>query len=462
MSGLALIMVDRGYSVSGSDNSPTKRLKELAEQGIKVFPDQSARNAACLSQETEKTVIAVISSAIPDQNPELKLFKKNGVKVWHRSDLLAELINYQNSIAIAGSHGKTTTSTFLTTFLKFSGEDPTAIIGGKVPCLKSNAYSGQGKLIIAEADESDGSLIKLKASLGIITNIELDHTDYYKDLDALIATMRNFAENSKELLVNYDCEIIKKYFPECNSWSIKTIKGISFAAIPKNINGHKIEAIIYEKEKNIGEITIPIPGLHNLSNAIAAIAACRLKGIEFEQIKTIIPNLKTPDRRFDFRGIWEGRYIVDDYAHHPTEIKKTLSMARLMIDKKQFLFKGQPQRLFVVFQPHRFSRTKHFLHEFAIATKDADCIVLAPIYGAGEDAIKNIHINSLGNEIKKLYPNIELLIANDLNHITKLIKTHSKENDLIACIGAGNINTIWDSLKILPTNKTSFPTRKAA
>ena len=453
MSPLALIMANRGYSVSGSDQITGNGLKELAEQGINVFPGQSARNITCLGRETNKTIIVVISTAIPEENPELKAAKETKTTIWHRSDLLAVLISSQDSVAIAGSHGKTTTSTFLTTLLKKSGEGPTAVVGGKVPCIKKHEYSGKGKLLIAEADESDGTLIKFKPELGVITNIDLDHTDYYPNIDSLIKTMTIFGDNCKELLVNYDCPNLKNTFPNAKSWSIKTIENINYSAIPIKIESNKITAKIYEEGEEIGTILMPIPGIHNLSNAIAAIAVCRLKNIKFKKIKNIISELSFPARRFEFRGTWQDRYIVDDYAHHPTEIKNTLSMAKIMLVKDQTFFPKQPERLFVVFQPHRYSRTKIFLHDFADSMEEADAIILAPIYSAGENKIKDIDINQIGKLIKTKHPNIEVYLADSLQNVTELINTFSKKNDLIACIGAGDINTIWERLQDLQNPK---------
>mgnify|MGYP006240123735 FL=1 len=195
---------------------------------------------------------------------------------------MAALIAEQPSIAVAGSHGKTTTSTLITTLLVKANEDPTAVIGGIVPCLKSNGHAGRGRLLVAEADESDGSLVKFEAHLGVLTNLELDHTDHYSDLNDLITTLQRFAEGCDRVLANHDCPILRKHFqPDC-WWSVTSHKGVDFAALPLQLDGDRCLARFYEAGQAVGDFTLPMPGLHNLSNATAALAACRMEGIPFQ------------------------------------------------------------------------------------------------------------------------------------------------------------------------------------
>ena len=456
MSALALILADRGYSVSGSDQTITNSLQHLIKRGITIFKNQSAFNITNICQNQIKTPLIIISTAIPSTNPELRAAKNAKLKILHRSDLLAYLIESQPSIVVSGTHGKTTTSSIIATILARCKEDPTAIIGGLVPYYKSNAHSGKGKLLVAEADESDGTLVKFKAELGIITNLELDHTNHYANIDALIKTMKQFGKNSNKILANYDCKRLHDHFKDSIWWSIKTIRGIEFAAIPTAVTGKKTIANFYEKGKLIGEIDIPLPGLHNLSNVTASIAACRLIGISFKKLQECLSYLETPRRRFEFRGIWNERQIVDDYAHHPTEIKATLSIAKLMIESQETLLPNLPKRVVSIFQPHRFSRTKDFLEDFSKALSQSDFIILAPIYDAGESPIEGINSGAIGEHIKKINPNMPIALCDDFDDLIKIIKTKTQSGDLIINMGAGNINNLWKKLNTNHNNKIDY------
>ena len=448
MSAIAMILAKSGYSISGSDNKKSSLLTELASNNINIFESQKAINIDKIIKfhNKNKKIIVVISSAIREDNLELEKAKKYNLSIKHRSEILAFLIDQNKSIVVAGSHGKTTTSTYITTILSLANQNPKAIIGGIVPLYKKNYNFSEGELLIAEADESDGSLVKFNPNVGIITNIELEHVDYYKNLEDLIKTMKEFSHNSKCLIVNADCKNIKKNIKASTWFSTRVINNIDFALIPKESNGSQIIAEYYEKEILIDLIKIPIPGLHNLSNTIAAIAACRMIGISFEDIKKVIKYLQLPGRRFDYKGLWENRLIVDDYAHHPSEVDAAISMATLMIKKQNNIFPISPNRLVTVFQPHRFSRTKKFQKSFARQLIKSDLVFITPIYSAGEDAIQGIDNRSLAYQMKLLKPNLEIYTPNNNQELIKLIKEKTKPKDLIIMMGAGNINTIWQKL----------------
>ena len=448
MSALAMILAKSGYSISGSDNKKSSLLTELASNDINIFESQKAINIDKIIEfnNKNKEIIVVISSAIREDNLELEKAKKYNLSIKHRSEILAFLIDQNKSIVVAGSHGKTTTSTYITTILSLANQNPKAIIGGIVPLYKKNYNFSEGELLIAEADESDGSLVKFNPNIGIITNIELEHVDYYKNLEDLIKTMKEFSHNSKYLIVNADCKNIKKNIKASTWFSTRVIDNIDFALIPKESNGSEIIAEYYEKEILIDLIKIPIPGLHNLSNTIAAIAACRIIGISFEDIKKVIKHLQLPGRRFDYKGLWKNRLIVDDYAHHPSEVDAAISMASLMIKKQNNIFPISPNRLVTVFQPHRFSRTKKFQKSFAKQLIKSDLVFITPIYSAGEDAIQGIDNRSLAYQMKLLKPNLEIYTPNNNQELIKLIKEKTKPKDLIIMMGAGNINTIWQKL----------------
>ena len=442
MSALALILIDRGYSVSGSDIKTNSSLVKLKEKGAIIFESQSTNNIDLICKGGISPII-IISSAIESSNPELNAAKEKKLEINHRSELLAALLKINTSIAVAGSHGKTTSSTLITTILAKSNYDPTAIVGGIVPIYNSNGHSGKGDFIIAEADESDGSLTKLKPNLGIITNIELDHTDYYQNIESLISTMKVFCSNCKEVLANSDCKIVNLNIEATYWWSNEQTQNIDFACIPVSINGNETIANYYEKGLYIDKIKLPLPGMHNLSNATCAIASCRINGIPFDEIKISIPHLKAPKRRFELLGIWQRRLFIDDYAHHPSEVEATLKIANLMIKTKSSPFKESPKRIFTIFQPHRYTRTKEFIKEFAIALAKTNIIILAPIYSAGEKPLVGVNNKILAKAIKIHNKNAAVYISESLENIIELIKEKSTEGDLILLMGAGNINLIW-------------------
>jgi len=446
MSALALILAERGYSVSGSEPRHSAIVQQLMARGITVMDAQLASTIDRLVAGAASLPLVVVSTAIPESNPELVAARARGLSIWHRSDILAALIAEQPAMAVAGSHGKTTTSTVITTLLAAAGEDPTAVIGGVVPCFGSNGHAGSGRYLVAEADESDGSLVKFQAELGVLTNLELDHTDHYNGLDDLVATLQRFASGCERLLANQDDPILRDHFQATAWWSVERCEGVDFAALPVRLDGDRTIADFYEKGGLVGRITLPLPGLHNLSNVTGAVAACRLAGVEFIRLQRGLEQLQAPGRRFDFRGDWQGRQIVDDYAHHPSEVSATLTMARLMVSSGRSPLPRQPQRLTVVFQPHRYSRTQEFLHQFAAALTVADLVLLAPVYSAGEAPIAEVSSHALADSMRHLAPEQAVLVADSMDELTALVQEHSRPDDLVLAMGAGDVNSLWTRL----------------
>ncbi len=449
MSAIALVLAKRGFSVSGSDKQINSQVESLIAENITIFKNQEKENITKICSGNNLSPVVVTSTAIPENNPELQEAKKAKLNILHRSDILNDLVKNQPSILIGGSHGKTTTSTVISTLLALCKEDPTSIIGGINPYYNNNAHSGLGKFLIAEADESDGSIIKFKPEIGLLTNLDLDHTNYYASIESLIETMQHFGENSKTLLANYDCPKIRENFNAKKWWSTKTIKGVDFSGIPIEQKSDRTIAKYYENEEYLGELNIPIAGLHNLSNVIGGIAACRIAGIPFKRLESNVINIQSPGRRFEFRGIWKGRKIYDDYAHHPKEIEAALSLARLLADNEIKNNDTQNCKIISVFQPHRFSRTKVFLKDFAKSLLNSDCIILAPIYDAGEIEIEGASSQLLANSIRMINPSMSVLVATDFEEIINLIKQKTLEGDLVINMGAGNINKVWTELNNL-------------
>jgi UDP-N-acetylmuramate--alanine ligase len=373
-----------------------------------------------------------------------------GLSICHRSDVLAALINAQPSIAVAGSHGKTTTSTLIATLLAATNHDPTAVIGGIVPAFGSNGRQGEGRLLVAEADESDGSLVKFQAHLGVLTNVELDHTDHYPNLEALISTLQRFGSRSKSLLANWDCPVLKQHFKAKHWWSNRSPKGVAFAALATQERGDGTCADFYERGQKVGSFDLPLPGRHNLSNATAAIAACRIEGVSFAELRQAVAALKPPGRRFDFRGDWQGRLVVDDYAHHPSEVAATLAMAQLMLSSGRSPLPVNPKRLVAVFQPHRYTRTAQFLDGFAQALSQADLVLIAPLYAAGEAPIQGVSSAALAKAVQQLAPLSRVEVASSLDELARQVADASIEGDLVLAMGAGDVNSLWERLNRLP------------
>jgi UDP-N-acetylmuramate--alanine ligase len=449
MSALAGILVERGFAVSGSDPKPSAVLTRLADRGVRVFQEQSSATIHSLLGHGSHPPLVVLSSAVRDTNEEVAEARRQGLGLCHRSDVLAALINHQPSIAVAGSHGKTTTSTLIATLLEATGQDPTAVIGGIVPAFGSNGRQGSGRLLVAEADESDGSLVKFSPTLALLTNIELDHTDHYPDLQTLIDTLKRFSDGSGALLANRDCPILREHFQADAWWSIQDPDQADYAALALQERGDGTTAAYYERGEQIGTLEVPLPGRHNLSNVTAALAACRRERVPFADLRRAIGNLKAPGRRFDCRGLWHQRIVVDDYAHHPSEVAATLAMARLMVESGSSPLPSQPQRLLAVFQPHRYSRTAQFLREFAEALALADTVIVAPLYSAGEAPIEGISSEALAAAVKAIAPSVPVRAAVNLDQLTDQVAACSEPGDLVLAMGAGDVNSLWERLSSL-------------
>ena len=447
MSGLAMVLAQRGYSVSGSDTADNIFIKKLKALNVEIFNDQKAININQITKSQTKDVLIIVSSAISEINEELQSAHKHKLNILHRSDILSYLIREKKSILIAGSHGKTTTSTLITTLIAKNGYDPTLIIGGIVPIYKNNAYSGKGKFLIAEIDESDGSIIKYNGDIAILTNIELDHTDHYQDINSLMESVNLFAKNSQLVIANYDCPNLREHLSsKAIWWSTKTFKEVEFAGIPLEINGIETTAQYYEKGELIDQIKISLPGLHNFNNAIAAIAASRSGGLSFKEIKNGLTSLESPKRRFEFKGIWDNKQIIDDYAHHPTEIRETISMARLLMNSKKSFLPIKSKRLVIIFQPHRYSRLRDLMRDFASSLSKADLLLLAPIYSAGELPIQGINNEKLKELILEKNPSLCILNSTNIIDIKNLIKSNSQPHDLLLIMGAGDITKLSKEL----------------
>ena len=445
MSAIAMALLKKGYSVSGSDLITNNETSQLKKSGALIFNAQIAKNIQYLiSKFNKKKINFVISSAIKPDNEELIYCQKNNLTTKHRSEILAMVMGSYTSLAVAGSHGKTTTSTFLSTLLELCTHNCSSITGGIIPIFNSNAYVEDTKYLVAEIDESDGTISQYKSDIGIITNIDFDHCDHFSNIDEILFSFKKFSSNSKTILFNYDCEITRSNFNSINQWSNKKSKNIKYSIIPKVINNTETIGMYYENGNYIDTINIPIPGLHNLSNITASIAALRMIGVNFKEIKKNIKYLKLPKKRFELRGVIDQRLIYDDYAHHPNEIKAAIQLARLFLNDKSNFYEEKKGRLVVIFQPHRFSRVKQFINEFAEELSKADVIYLTDIFGAGEINRDQIHAKSILDIIYKKNKNVK--------YFKKYVELKSnfymltKKRDLILNMGAGDCHNLWSIL----------------
>ncbi|KGF94771.1 UDP-N-acetylmuramate--alanine ligase [Prochlorococcus marinus str. MIT 9201] len=444
MSALAIGLLKKGCSVSGSDLVRNDETNQLEQLGAVIFTSQVQQNIEfVISKFTNKLINFVVSSAIKPENEEFSYCREKNLSIRHRSEILAMLMRNYTALAVAGSHGKTSTSTFLSTILELCTHNSSSITGGIIPIYNSNCHLENTKYLVAEVDESDGTINQYKSDIGIINNIDFDHCDHFSNLSEVISSFKCFAKNSKKLLLNFDCVITRNNFYSNTKWSNTTAKNVAYAIIPTQINSKYIIGKYYENGSFISSLNIPIPGLHNLSNITAAIAASRMIGVDFIEIKKNIKYLKLPKKRFEFRGQINERLLYDDYAHHPNEIKETIKLGRLFI-KQKHNNEFQKSRLIVIFQPHRYSRVKKFTKEFAEELSKADVIYVTSIYSAGEENKDKITSKIITDLICKNNKNVYYI--KNYHEFTKNFCDFTQKGDLILNMGAGDCHNLWSIL----------------
>jgi len=449
MSALAIGLLKKGCSISGSDLIKNNETYKLETLGALIFTSQSKQNIKFVTSKfNNKLINFVVSTAIKPDNEELMYCIEKNLPVKHRSEILALLMQSYTSLAVAGSHGKTSTCTFLSTLLELCTHNSSSITGGIIPIYNSNCHLENTKFLVAEVDESDGTINRYKSDFAIITNIDFDHCDHFSDLEEVISSFKNFAKNSKKLLINFDCEITRNNFYSESKWSNTTPINVNYALIPTEINMSHTIGKYYENGTFISNINIPIPGLHNLSNMTAAIAASRMIGIDFLAIKKNIKYLKLPKKRFEFRGQIDERDLYDDYAHHPNEIKETIKLGRLFLKEKNNN-EFHKNRLIAIFQPHRYSRVKKFAKEFAEELSKADVVYVTSIFPAGEENVDKITSEIITDLICKQNKNVNYI--NNYHEITKNFYKLTQKGDLILNMGAGDCHNFWSIL-----NKKKF------
>jgi UDP-N-acetylmuramate--alanine ligase len=445
MSGIAEIMHNLGYKVQGSDVSINSNTKRLSSKGIKIFPSH-------LRDNIQNASYVVISTAIKPDNPEILAAIESKIPVIRRAEMLAELMRLKCSVAVSGSHGKTTTTSLVACLFEAAGLAPTVINGGIINNRSTNAYIGASDYLIAEADESDATFINIPSTIAIITNIDPEHMDFYHDFDKLIAAFKSFITNLPFYGFGVACidhPVVRKITEEIKERKIITygIDSTDAHIIAYNIKSDIISSTFDIKVQLpntrgatiIEQIIIPTPGKHNVLNSLAAIAV----GIELDFgiriIKEGFKNFNGVKRRFTRIGMYNGAEIIDDYAHHPVEIKATLSTARNIADQRN-------GRVIAIFQPHRYSRLKHLFQDFAHCFGHADKIYITTVYAAGEEPLDGITSLDLCKFIEKLGFNVSYL-QDPEKEIVDIITKESNPGDLLIMMGAGSISSWANELK---------------
>ncbi|MEX0269366.1 UDP-N-acetylmuramate--L-alanine ligase [Leptolyngbyaceae cyanobacterium UHCC 1019] len=477
MSALAYVLAKRNLPVSGSDLRLSHITQRLQENGIHIFwsqdpsnleffqsspaveaissvvtgatsaphPSGSAKQAASKrsptldtqSEDTRSDTLpqVICSTAIQSANLEYQAACDLGCPIYHRSDVLAALIREYRGIAIAGTHGKTTTSSLVGYMLLQAGLDPTIVIGGEVNAWQGNAHVGKGPYLVAEADESDGSLVKLASEIGVITNIELDHIDHYDSLEEVIETFQTFKANCKTLIGSYDCPIVRDRLTPSITYSLDPQANATYTVDCISHRGGST-ARVWERGVILGQLNVKLLGRHNLSNALAAVAVGRLLGLSFSTISQAIATFEGARRRFEHRGEYNSILFVDDYAHHPSELQATLAAARLKVQESGSPFK----RIVAIFQPHRYSRTQAFLSEFAASFSNADVVVISDIYSAGELKPADLNGETLATLIADHHDKV--FYRASIQAIHQFLVENLRPGDLALFMGAGNLNQI--------------------
>jgi UDP-N-acetylmuramate--alanine ligase len=435
MSGIAEVMHNLGYTVQGSDAADNYNVKRLSEKGIKTFVGHMAENI-------EGAEIVVVSTAIKRDNPELVTARERRLPVVRRAEMLAELMRFKSCVAIAGTHGKTTTTSLVATLLDAGGLDPTVINGGIINAYGTNARMGDGQWMVVEADESDGTFLKLPADVAIVTNIDPEHLDHFKTFDAIKDAFRSFIES----IPFYGFAVMCIDHPTVQDLvgRIEDRRIITYGENPQadvrlvdvDLRGgrSRFKVVIRDRKQGLVEINdlmMPMPGHHNALNATAALAVAHQLGVTPDQIRNALAGFGGVKRRFTRTGEWNGAAIFDDYGHHPVEIAAVLKAARASTD-------GQ---VIAVVQPHRYTRLSALFNDFCTCFNDADAVIVAPVYAAGEQPIPGADRDALVEGLKSRgHRNVMALERSE--DLAGLVKGIAKPKDYVVCLGAGNI-TQW-------------------
>ena len=433
MSGIAELLVNLGYDVSGSDAKSSEVTARLQQLGVRISGAHEARNVGNMD-------VVVTSSAIPDDNPEVVEARARRIPVIPRAEMLAELMRLRYGIAIAGAHGKTTTTSMIALVLDRAGLDPTAVIGGRLSAFGSNARLGTGDYMVAEADESDRSFLKLSPSIAVITNLDREHMDTYGTWENLQQAFADFANKVPfygAVVACGDDPAIRALIPRL------TRRVIAYGLDEGEIVGEGMELQAFRsvctvtrrradgRRHEVGELRLDVPGRHNVLNGLGAVTVALELGIPFPRVAKALAEFQGAERRFQRLGEAHGVMVVDDYGHHPTEIAAVLAAAGAGIDR----------RIIAVFQPHRYSRTSQLMDEFGGAFEGADEIVLTDIYAAGESPLPGVTVEALADAVRRRAKG-RVHVVKALEDLPREVAKLTRSGDLILTLGAGSIGAV--------------------
>ena len=432
MSGIAEVLHNLGYEVTGSDLRESETTKKLRDLGVKVYIGHKAENV-------DDAHVLVISSAVSADNPEVIEARTRSIPVIPRAEMLAELARLKYGVLVAGAHGKTTTTSLISTLFAHGGLDPTVVIGGRLKATGSNARLGQGDFLVAEADESDGSFLKLSPTIAVVTNIDREHMDFFRTMEALKEAFRSFINKVPfygAAIVCIENEYVRELLPFIHrryiTYGLTQEAQLYAANITKGFMSVRFE-VVY-KGRDIGMFELPAPGLHNVLNCLAAIGVALILKMDMGVVRDALKSFSGIQRRLEFKGEVDGIKVFDDYGHHPSEVTATLRAV-----KEGLQVSGQESgRLIVLFQPHRYTRTKDLIDEFSVSFTDADLIVVLDIYPAGEFPIEGINSENLVGRIRKA-GHKDVVYGKDREDAIRHIVANVKKGDIVLTLGAGNV-----------------------
>jgi UDP-N-acetylmuramate--alanine ligase len=436
MCGIAEVLNNLGYKVTGSDLAESQTIRRLLDHGLAIHIGHREENIS-------DAQVVVYSSAVPTDNPELKAARAAMIPVIPRAEMLAELMRMKYGIAVAGSHGKTTTTSIIASILARGGLDPTIVIGGRLDSIGSTAKLGQGEYMVAEADESDGSFLKLSPTIAVVTNIDQEHLDFYRDLEHIKESFLQFMNKVSFyglICMCLDDQIIQELLPSVTrrilTYGLSSQCNLRAENI--QIKGLHSRFEVFYHDNKLGLIDLKLPGIHNIYNTLASIGVALDLELPFVVIQKALEAFKGADRRFQIKADIGDFIIVDDYGHHPTEIKATLRAAK----------KGWGKRLICVFQPHRYTRTKFLLEEFATSFYNADLVVVTDIYPAGESPIPGICAELIVESLKE-HGHKYVHYIPDLKKIPDFLTGIISPGDMVLTLGAGDVWKVGEELKEL-------------
>ena len=426
MSGIAEVLLNLGYAITGSDVSLSDITQRLTSLGAVIFSGHQASHL-------RDADVVVTSTAVKDDNPEVLEAHRRNIPVIPRAEMLAELLKMKFSVAVSGSHGKTTTTSMVSTVLAYGGLDPTMVIGGKLASIGSNAKIGDGEIIVAEADESDGSFLKLNPCLAVITNIDREHLDYYRDIEEIKAAFLKFANIVPfygSTILCLDNEHVREILPQIKRKVITygLTSPADYQATEMVLTGPLSKFSVSCRGERLGEVTLNVPGRFNIANALATIAVARELDMPFDAIRKGLEAFVGVHRRLEIKGKVNGVTVVDDYGHHPTEIRETLAAARQV----------WKDRIIVVFQPHRYTRTQKLFNEFLTAFPDADYLIVTDIYAASEKPIEGVSAANLCEGIRA-HGHQNVIYLSGFDEMTDHLLAMAKPSDVIITQGAGSV-----------------------